>query len=43
MTILGPSVDIPSRRIKIIFTPDPAKPASLRLGMYILGVFGKAP
>ncbi|KAL9955788.1 hypothetical protein ACROYT_G037168 [Oculina patagonica] len=39
MTIFGPSVEIPPRRLKLIFTPDPANIASLRLEMYSLGLF----
>ncbi len=34
MTNSGPSVKIPARRLKLIFTPDPAKPASLKLEIY---------
>ncbi len=39
MTILGPCVDIPPRRLNLVFTPDPAKPASLRLEIYSLDLF----
>ncbi|KAL9961237.1 hypothetical protein ACROYT_G030144 [Oculina patagonica] len=41
LTISGPCVKISPRRLKLIFTPDPAKPASLRLEIYSLGLFGK--
>ncbi len=43
MTILIPSVKISQRRIKLIITQHPAQPASLRLEMNILGVFGNRP
>ncbi len=43
MTILGLCVEIPPRRLKIIFTPDPAKPAGSSLEMYSLGRFGNPP
>ncbi len=38
MTISGPCVKIPPRRLKLIFPPDPAKPVSLRLEIYSLGL-----
>ncbi len=41
MTILGTCVEIPPRGLKLIFISDPAKPASLRLEIYSLGLFGK--
>ncbi len=43
MTICSPCVGIPSRRLKLIFTPDPAKPTSWTLKLYSLDVFGKPP
>ncbi len=43
MTILRTCVEIPPRRLKLIFTPDLAKPASLKLGMYSLGLFKNPP
>ncbi len=43
MTILDPCVDIPPLRSKFFCTLVPAKPDSLRLEMYSLGVFGKMP
>ncbi|KAL9955792.1 hypothetical protein ACROYT_G037171 [Oculina patagonica] len=43
MTIFGPSVEIPPRRLKLIFTPDQANRASLGLEMYSLGRFEKPP
>ncbi len=42
-TILVTCIEIPPRRLKLIFTPHPANPASLRLEMYSLGLFGKMP
>ncbi len=36
-------VEIQPYRLMLIFTPDPAKPSSLRLEMYSLGLFGKMP
>ncbi len=39
MTISGPYVKVPPRRLKLIFTPDPAKQASLRLEIYSLRPF----
>ncbi len=43
MTSLCTFVELPPRWLKLIFTPDPAKPASLRLEMYSLGPYGKLP
>ncbi len=43
MTILGPFVETQPRRLKLIFSPDPAKPASLRLEMNSLGLFENPP
>ncbi len=43
MTILDPCVDIQPLRLNLFFTPVPAKPDSLRLEMYSLGVFEKMP
>ncbi len=37
--IFGPGVEIPQRILKIIFSPDPGKPASLKLETYSLGFF----
>ncbi len=34
MTILGRCVKIPPGRLKLIFTPVPANPASLRVEIY---------
>ncbi len=41
MTILGPCVKISPPKLKLIFTPDAGKPATLRLEMYSLGHFRK--
>ncbi len=41
MTILGRCVKKSPRRLKLIFTPAPAEPASLRLEIYCLGLFRK--
>ncbi|KAL9955787.1 hypothetical protein ACROYT_G037166 [Oculina patagonica] len=43
MTIFGLSVEIPPRRLKLIFSPDPANIASFGLEMYSLGLFEKPP
>ncbi len=39
-TILDPCVEIPPRRLKLILTPNAAKPASFTLEIYSLGLFG---
>ncbi|KAL9981585.1 hypothetical protein ACROYT_G010309 [Oculina patagonica] len=41
MIILGSCVEIPQPRLKLILTPDLAKPAHLRLEVYSLGLFGE--
>ncbi len=43
MTISGHCVKIPPSILKLIFTTDPAKPASLRLGIYSLGLLENMP
>ncbi len=43
MTIFGPCVEIPPNSLKLMFTPDPAKPASLILEMYSFGLFENPP
>ncbi len=43
MKIFGRCVEIPPRIFKLIFSPDPAKPASLKLETYSLGPFGEMP
>ncbi len=43
MTILDPCSEIPSRRLTIVFTPDPAKSISRNLGMYSLDIVQKPP
>ncbi len=39
MTISIPCAKVAPHRLKLIFTPDPAKPASLRLEIYSLRLF----
>ncbi len=39
MKILGTCVEIPTRRLKRIFTPESGKPASLGLGIYSMSLF----
>ncbi len=43
MTILRHCVKILPRRLILIFTPDAAKPAGLKIAMYSLGLFRKMP
>ncbi len=43
MTILSVCIELPPRRLKLIITPDPVRPASMRVEMYSLGLFGKKP
>ncbi len=43
MTILGPCVKIPPRRLNLIFSTDPAKLVRFRLKIYSLGLFRNPP
>ncbi len=43
MAIFCPCVEVPALILRLIFTPDPAKPASLRLELYSLGLFENPP
>ncbi len=43
MKIFGPWNELTPRILKLIFSPDPAKPASLKLEKYSLCLFRKMP
>ncbi len=43
LKIFGPCVEIPQRILKLIFSPDVAKPVSLKHKTYSLGLLRRVP